>query len=186
MADERSWLNVVPDTQWLPTEVRERFTAPAEMLTNKDEKMQQTLLAIYAYPTIKHAIDLYERVRHWKFLEVVPKNRPLPEQACCARILRGKTGEALPLRFELSPFQGDVDDATNMGTAFDHDARLGEGLMDWVAVLHFLQPALLIDGRAMAIEEDRPGLDEGHMPFELLPAVLQTAIKEKRDRGRRI
>ena len=184
MADERSWLKVVPDTQWLPTEVRERFTAPAEMLTNKDERTQQVLLALYAYPVIKNAIDLYERVRHWKFLEVVPKNRPLPEQACCARILRGKTGEALPLRFELSPFQGDVDDAHNSGMAVDNAARLGEGLMDWVAILHFLQPALILDGRAMVEEE--LGWEQGFMPYESLPAELQTVIKEKRTRGRTI
>lgn len=178
-------LKVSPDTIWLPCEVRERFAAPADMLDTKPgETQEQTFnrLAVFSVPVIKQAIYTYEKFRHWRFIDRVPSQKPPARLACCKQILYGLPGTPLTARFEMSPVQGDSDDvhaATVAGIGVNNALRLTQdNMIDWVVVLHFIEPAIWIN--QAKIKEETPGPAQGFVRPEHLPQPVQDGLKELR------
>lgn len=153
-------LKVVPDTVWMPQEVRQGFAVDADM--------PKELVPIAGFPTIKAAIELYERVLKWKFIKVVPRLKPPAHLVCCDQIAKGRPGAELTIRFEVSPLQANPDDIGDMAIAVDDSKRLYvDNKIDWVAVLHFVKPALHIN-QAQIIEE-MPRESEGFRSPESMP-----------------
>lgn len=149
------------------------------MLIGKDEATRNQLLAIYSYNTIKHAIDTYQRLRKWKFIDRVPAKRPNAKFICCEHMRSGRPGSALPLKFEMSPYQGELDADAEVAT--DNFKRFFvDGMIDYVVTLHFLQPAIWMNLDQQA--EERPGLKQGFVPTELLPSETKRAIEWRKQR----
>ena len=154
-------LKVAPDTVWLPQEVRESFSVAADM--------PKELVPIAAFPHIKAAIAQYQRVHKWQFIEKVPRYRPPAHLACCALIARGLPGADIPLRFEVSPLQADPEDiaTADMEAADDAKRLFVDNKIDWVAVLHFIRPAIHVNQNELI--ESLPGEMDGFRSPEAMP-----------------
>lgn len=133
-------LTVQPDKTWLLVEENLRFPV--------DGSVPPALVPVVIGSDLQKSIDILERLRGWRRLETVPKRKAFAGKPCCLQMAK-KPGSVLNIIIKPSPFQGDTDDATNAlnrGELFSVEnggSRLEEdGLIDWIAVLHFWQPAI--------------------------------------------
>jgi len=132
-------IRVQPDKEFLITEERLRFPVDAAVPPN--------LVPFVIAGDLVKSIQIFERHRGWHLLDRVPKRKAFPGSVpCCDLIAKGKPGTALNPRFEPSLYQGDTDDAHNFQELSNPEFRLNvEGLIDWVAILHFWEPAVHVD-----------------------------------------
>ena len=135
-----SLLKVVPDREWLLVEENLRFPV--------DCTVPPALVPVVIAGDLQKSIDTLERLREWKRLELVPTRKAFAGKPCCLQMAK-KPGSVLKIIIKPSPFQGDVDDATNAlyrgdSVAVENEGNRieNDGLIDWVAVLHFWQPAI--------------------------------------------
>lgn len=168
-----SLLKVAPDKTYLINEERIRFTAPADM--------DPRLVPMFAFKTIAQAKDIYEKHRGWRFLDAVPARREFPGgKPCCTDMVSKKVGEPLTIKFMPSDYQGDTDDAHNFGELSNKQHRITvENIIDWVAIMHFWEPAIVVN--LDEEKENRLALstDEGFATWDSMPTNAWTALKKR-------
>ncbi len=166
-------INVAPDKTYLIAEERIRFPVPADV--------QPQMVPIYSFKTLEKSIDIFEKHRGWKMLDRVPARKQFPNGvACCDQMSRGKTGESLTIKFMPSDFQGDTDDAHNFDELSNPQHRLlVENTIDWVAIVHFWEPAIVINNDAEREFSQSLSLEDGFARWSDVPEDAWTAVKER-------
>jgi|GEM_PF-2493297 len=166
-------LTVVPDKTYLITEERLRFSVDATVPPNA--------VPFIVAKDLQKSIDILERLRGWKRMETVPARTAFPLDKVCCEQMRQKPGTTIGLRFLPSNAQGDLDDMTNFGLVSDENKRFYvDGLIDWVAVVHFWQPAVVINNDAE--KEANEALytpTEGFARWEDLPLNAWSAARKR-------
>ncbi len=151
-------ISIQPDRQWFIQEQRLRFPVNCEV--------PRELVPVVAFRDIQRSIEICERLRGWKLLLVMPTHRRILEP-CCTQVASARTGTPLPMRFEPSPLQGDTDDVHNSGEAVTDNSRLlVDNKIDWVAVMHFWSPGIVVDPDVSA---ELKGPRAGLVSSDLLP-----------------
>lgn len=167
-------LKVQPDHTWAIVEERIRFPV--------DVSVPPTMVPFVVAKDLQKAIDILEKHRGWRRLETVPTHRSFTGKPCCTQ-LAGKPGDTITLKFVPSDFQGDTDDAHNFGEVSDARHRQEEeGLIDWVAIVHFWQPTITINTEQ--IREETPGPSEGFADWNSLPTDAWLAVRQRFERDR--
>ena len=152
---------VAPDREWFIVEENLRFPVDAAVPAN--------LVPIVVASDLRRSIDILEKHRGWKYLDSVPTHRKYAKP-CCDQIEKGRAGSPLRIRFQPSPLQADTDDAHNFGGTYSpNGVRLYvDGKIDWVAIMHFWQPGIVVTPA-----EDRENMFLGGLtPAEMPPEYL--------------
>ncbi|MFA7267058.1 MAG: hypothetical protein WC054_12170 [Candidatus Nanopelagicales bacterium] len=168
-------IRTVPDKEYLITEERIRFPVDATVPPN--------LVPFAVAGDLLKSIEILERHRGWHLLDRVPDRKRFPGKACC-KLIDSKPGTALHPRFEVASFQGDTDDATNFQLLSNPDRRqFVDGLIDWVAILHFWEPAVFVIPDQL--KEDSRALDkeEGFVSWDKMPSNAWSATRERFNNG---
>lgn len=175
----KSWLKVQPDKQYLIAEERLRFAVPADI------EPDRIPIALYLSGELPAAMEIFEKHRGWKFLDTVPKRKQFPGgKPCCAEIMGKKPGESLTIKFVQSGFQGDTDDAHNFNELSNPGKRLmEENIIDWVAIMHFWVPAIVIDNQAEEDYRKSLGLQQGFATLDSLPTQLSDYLQDRFKNG---
>ena len=170
-------LKVDPGSDYQISEERLRFPVQG------DVPPEMVPFAIFS--DLKKAVDIFEKHRKWKLIDVVPTRKEFPGgKPCCAEIMGKKPGEQLTVKFMPSDFQGDTDDAHNFGEISNPSKRLFvENIIDWVAIMHFWVPTIAIDMDAERDHRRSLSYTEGFTPLEALVPELQQKLKEKYPNG---
>jgi len=162
-------VKVQPDKVYTLTEYRLRFAVPADL--------PEDMVPVYVARDLQKSIENLERFRGCRYVHRIPDRLHFTSSPCCARIALGLPGQEIPIRFEKSDYQGDTDDAHNFGLLSDPGGRIEQdGLIDWVAICHFWEPAVWIEKED--IEEFQTfGENEGFVHPENMPD--RTPISQK-------
>lgn len=171
-----SLIKVAPDKSYLISEERLRFAVPADL------EPWRVPIALMLSRELPKSIEIYEKHRGWKMLDVVPSRKEFPfGRPCCLDIIEKKPGETLGLKFFHAEFQGDTDDAHNFDEVSDPNKRLYEdGLIDWICLVHFWVPAVDINVSAHREASKSLGYREGFTPFQDLPEGLQKVLNQRK------
>lgn len=165
-------LKVAPDKVYMLAEERIRFPVSADV--------PPELVPLVVAGDLQKGIDNLERFKGWKRIEVVPSRQLWPENKVCCELMRQPPGSTITLRFKPSDFQGDPDDATNFKETSDNESRLAiEGIIDWVAIVHFWQPAIHINLDEEREEHQAMTPKNGFATWESMPPDAWTALREK-------
>ena len=166
-------INVQPDKQWFITEERLRFAV--------DASVPPAWIPLTIAKDLYKAIKILEDHRGWRHITVTPSRQQFAGKPCCPKM--SVPGTPLGVVFMPAAYQGDADDATNFSEVSDGSHRLlVEGLIDWVAIVHFWTPALFFN--TAQLKEETPREREGFVSPELLPKGYLEA-KEKRKQWQR-
>ena len=176
---DRSWLKVQPDKSYLIAEERLRFPVQGDVEPN--------LVPFVIFKDLQKAVDIFERHRGWKLMDVVPRKSRMQfpgGKPCCAEITSKKAGETLRVTFMPASFQGDTDDAHNFNELSNLDKRLyEENIIDWVAVMHFWVPAITVDNDGEAEYRKQTGLSQGFATLDQLPEGVAEYLQERFKNG---
>lgn len=137
--DNRSWLKIAPDKQYLIVEERLRFPVAADL--------EPTMVPFAVFKDLQKSIDILEKHRGWKLITTAPKRKQFPGgKPCCAAMATAPVGTTLNIKFMPSDLQGDTDDAHNFGELSDPNKRMFvENIVDWVAIMHFWVPGIVVN-----------------------------------------
>jgi hypothetical protein len=171
--NNRSWLTVAKDKQYLIAEERLRFPV--------DGDVPPALVPFTIFKDLQKAVDIFEKHRGWKLLDAVPRRKQFPGgKPCCAEITKKKAGESLSVKFMPASFQGDTDDAHNFDELSNPDKRLyEENIIDWVAIMHFWVPAVMKDPDYDAEYRNYTNLNEGFATLDTLPTEVASYLRER-------
>jgi hypothetical protein len=145
-------IKIRPDTVYGLGVVPVRFSV--------DASIPQHLIPVVAVPTLKKAIEQFERLgdgygHHYRFRDDIP------------------------IRFEYSRIQGDpstLHSKTKDRLVIPYEQRIfNEGIIDCVAYLTFEQPLINVAELPPEDEKDQSGF----LPHEELPEELKQALKEE-------
>jgi hypothetical protein len=138
------------------------------------------MIPIVILPDLRKAIDILEKHRGWRLLDAAPARRAFPGgKPCCADMVSKKVGEALTIKFMPSDFQGDTDDAHNFDELSDPTKRVEvENTIDWVAIMHFWEPALVLD-TGNELDMQKAGTAEGFMLWDQMPEGYWPALRKR-------
>jgi len=167
-------IKVAPDKTYLITEERLRFPVAADC--------PPAMVPFTVFSDLKKSIDILEKNRGWRLLDAAPPRKRMQfpgGKPCCADIMGKRTGESLTIKFMPSDFQGDTDDAHNFDELSNPAHRLRvENTIDWVAIMHFWEPALVID---KGVDEEFAGLGlaEGFMPWNQMPDNFWPVLRKR-------
>lgn len=164
-------LKVAPDKTWLLTEEHLRFAV--------DAMVPPRMVPLVVAADLRKGIEILERHRGWRRVETVPARQAFAGKPCCEQ-MRAKPGTVLTLIFRPSDFQGDTDDAHNNGTVscgVGDNRLLDQGVIDWVAIVHFWEPAEHIDLDQVAEEMKAPM--PGHVDWDSVPMDLWPVLKQR-------
>lgn len=158
-------IRVQPDRTWLVSEVYLRMAV--------DASMPDELFPALLEKPILEQIERIERLRHWKFLEVVPR-KGKDFVPCCDQ-LRAPAGSLISILIQDSPLQGDTDDLALGGLGDTYKRHAVQGKRDLRVVTHFLQPAVHLDAEAIA--KETPQTKDGFLSPEELPTPLKKQLE---------
>lgn len=169
-------VKVQPDKQYLISEERIRFSAPADIAPQ--------LIPFHAFKTIEKSKDIFEKHRGWRFLDTVPSRKLFPGgKPCCTQILERKPGQPLTIKFMPSDYQGDTDDAHNFGELSNPEHRLtAENTIDWVAIMHFWVPAIVVNLDEQREYAQALNAEKGFMPWESMPTDGWSVLRKRFNR----
>ena len=146
-----------------------------------DGSVPPALVPVVIAKDLQESIDTLERLRGWRRLETVPRRKAFAGEPCCLQMAK-KPGSVLKIIIKPSPFQGDADDATNalsrgesVSVENGGDRFTVDGIIDWVAVLHFWQPAIHYNREEFKEEltAPAPGLAEWNSILGNWPVLKQ-------------
>lgn len=133
-----SLIRIQPDKEYSVVEERLRFPVPADLNSGQ--------VPFYIARDLTKSIEILERHRDWHFMDRVPQRIKFCGKPCCSEIALGLPGQPLPIRFAISDYQGDTDDAHNFAEMSDPNKRTYEdNIVDWVAICHFWQPVVVVE-----------------------------------------
>ena len=158
-------LKIQPDRQWFVQEERLRFAVVADVPEN--------LVPIVIFKDLQRSIDILEKLRGWRYIDTWPSHVNITSP-CCPQIASAKPGRKITMRFEPSALQADSDDAHNSGMATTGEDRLYvDNKIDWVAIMHFWVPGIVVnpfdDAEYKASLTEKEGfVSPNRLPKELL------------------
>ncbi len=166
-----SLIKVQPDREWLIVENHLRFPV--------DVGVKPDMVPIVVAKDLQRAIETIERRDGGKRLEVVPDRPRFAGKPCCDQLAQ-PPGSIINLRFKPSAYQGDTDDAHNLDAMSDPQFRsVEEGLIDWVAIVHFWEPAIHINLEAEAEYRRSLGPAQGFMTWDMLPDKAWSVTRKR-------
>lgn len=165
-------LKVAPDKSFMITEARLRFPV--------DAHAPYGMIPLIVASDLKKSIENLEKFRGWHVLETVPSRKQFPaNMACCEQMLK-PSGTALKIRFMPSDFQGDPDDATNFNEVADDNHRLlVEAIVDWVAIVHFWEPAVHVNMEEVRDDSRSLAAGDGFMDWKSIPAHAWPELRKR-------
>lgn len=167
-------IRVQPDTTYSIVEENLRFTVPAEFDTEQ-------LAPLYGAKEVAAAIEVLEKHRGWRHIESIPNRVKFCGTPCCTKIALGLPGQPVPITFKRSNLQVDTDDAHNFGELSDPVKRREiDGKADWVAVVHFWEPDVLVSLNEIKEHRSALGEAEGFVSPENMPDMTPNTEKAKK------
>ena len=146
-------------------------------LSPLDASVAPEMVPVLSALELKKSIDILQKHRGWSVLETVPRRKAFANgRVCCDQLIQ-PPGSVIKLRFRPSDFQGDTDDAHNFGTMSDSGLVEMRGLIDWVAILHFWEPAVFVNEAEK--REAVASMKDGFLPWSAIPAEAWPHLRKR-------